>query len=107
MDKALYTLLLITSGSIVGICSAAAYAHVKLRQAGSAIHRDDPILILLAGLILGNGVLIIRLAQAGTAIPNLAAWLYLVGVLLQLIGMARLVKRSIELLAAIESKGER
>lgn len=104
MDKLIYAALLIFSGFSVGCALVGTVASWRLAGLGATMARHA--IVLLIGVVLTQTVLLIRLIQSGTAVPSLAAWLYLAGLVVQSLGLLSTTAFAVGRLADYEVKND-
>ena len=101
MDKVLFSILLMSGGFGVGLAGVMAWMHYRLYKLSGDAEHVDTILVKL-GIVLTQGVLVLRLAQLQSADPSFWAWGYAIGLLVLTIGLARQVRTIIRDLATKE-----
>jgi len=102
--KFVYSLLLVASGFGVGLAFAAEVMLYRLHK----LLVNDPTVIdrmwVKAGIIVTQGILVIRLAQLQSVDPTPWSWAYGAGLLVMTYGLARSVRTIIEQVAKNETK---
>lgn len=101
MDKVLFALLLTVGAVGVGLAGVGAWMDYRL----SKLKKDKrylDLLFLKLGIVISQGILIIRLAQLQSADPTVWAWGYLIGLIVIAAGLARRIRTLIGELAVTE-----
>ena len=101
MANVLYALLLIFGGFATGCAVVGAVVSWKLARKGARMSRHA--VPLLAGIILSQGVLVVRLVQLGETTPSGAAWLYVAGLAVQSYGLLMTTAFAVERLSEYEA----
>jgi len=102
VDKALYGLFLMLAGGGTFLAGFTAWLHWQLKKADGREHLDH--IITKVGIIVTQGVLILRLMQLGTVDVTAWGWAFLAGLGVMDVGLARQVRSLIEKVAESEVK---
>lgn len=102
MAKFIFTLLIISLSSSVGITTVCGFLLFKLHQVDPD-RKWVPLGIMLIGKALTNAVLLYAVGISGRAVPDWRAWTYLVGLLAVGVGLAWLTVELIKELALKEA----
>lgn len=101
MEGVLFTFLLVGTGIGVGLAGVAAWMHFKLAKLTNAEHRASG--IIKVGLVIIDAILLERLAEVRSSVPNIWSWGFLVGLIVITIGLGMQVKDLILELAKAET----